>query len=128
MHLDKALLGGVIRPNRSQTLPEAIEITWDFKRAYPFGRASQLEVALFMAHTAHLTYPDELETVFDMVTVNAARAMRLPRYGLAPGDAGDLLVWDAGNVKEALTRQRPPASVIRGGAVVARTTIISELT
>ena len=95
---------------------------------YPFGRASQLEVALFMAHTAHLTYPDELETVFDMVTVNAARAMRLPRYGLAPGDAGDLLVWDAGNVKEALTRQRPPASVIRGGAVVARTTITSELT
>ncbi|MBI4254232.1 MAG: amidohydrolase family protein, partial [Candidatus Rokubacteria bacterium] len=95
---------------------------------YPFGRASQLEVALFMAHTAHLTYPDELETVFDMVTVNAARAMRLPRYGLAPGDAGDLLVWDAGTVKEALTRQRPPASVVRGGAVVARTTITSELT
>lgn len=62
-----------------------------------------------------------------MVTGNAARAMRLPRYGLAPGDAGDLLVWDAGSVKEALTRQRPPAYVIRGGAVVARTTITSEL-
>ena len=94
---------------------------------YPFGRASQLEVALFMAHTAHLTYPDELETVFDMVTFNAARALRLPRYGLAPGDAGDLLVWDAGSIKEALTRQRPPAYVVRGGAVVARTTITSEL-
>jgi cytosine deaminase len=95
---------------------------------YPFGRASQLEVALFMAHTAHLTYPDELETVFDMVTVNAARAMRRPRYGLAPGDAGDLLVWNARTVKEALTRQRPPAWVVRGGAVLARTTITSELT
>jgi cytosine deaminase len=95
---------------------------------YPFGRASQLEVALFMAHTAHLTYPDELETVFDMITVNAARALRLPRYGLAPGDAGDLLVWDAGTVKEALTRQRPPLYVVRGGAVVAQTTIRSELT
>lgn len=94
---------------------------------YPFGRASQLEVALFMAHTAHLTYPDELETVFDMVTGNAARAMRLPRYGLAAGDAGDLLIWDAGSVKEALTRQRPPAYVVRGGAVVAQTTITSEL-
>jgi len=95
---------------------------------YPFGRASQLEVALFMAHTAHLTYPDELETVFDMVTINAARAVRLPRYGLAPGDAGDLLVWDAGTVKEALARQRPPAHVVRGGVDVARTTITSELT
>lgn len=94
---------------------------------YPFGRASQLEVALFMAHTAHLTYPDELETVFDMVTVNAARAMRQPRYGLRPGNAGDLVVWDAGTVKEALTRQRPPAYVVRGGRVVARTTITSDL-
>ena len=95
---------------------------------YPFGRSSQLEVALFMAHTAHLTYPDELETVFDMVTINAARAMRLPRYGLAPGDAGDLLVWDAAGVKEALTRQRPPAHVVRSGVEVARTTVMSELT
>ena len=95
---------------------------------YPFGRASQLEVALFMAHTAHLTYPDELETVFDMVTVNAARALRRPRYGLNPGDAGDLLVWEAASVKEALTRQRPPAWVVRAGAVVARTAITSELT
>jgi cytosine deaminase len=94
---------------------------------YPFGRSSQLEVALFMAHTAHLTYPDELETVLDMVTVNAAQAMRLPRYGLAPGSSGDLLVWDAATVKDALTLQRPPAYVIRAGEVVARTTITSEL-
>jgi cytosine deaminase len=95
---------------------------------YPFGRSSQLEVALFMAHTAHLTYASEIDTVFDMVTVNAARALRLPRYGLAAGDAGDLLVWDAATVKEALTRQRPPAWVIRAGKVVAHTTTSSELT
>jgi cytosine deaminase len=95
---------------------------------YPFGRGSQLEVALFMAHTAHLTYPDEIETVFDMVTVNAARALRLDGYGLGPGDGGDLLVWDASTVKEALTRQRAPAYVVRRGAVVARTTTTSELT
>jgi len=95
---------------------------------YPFGRSSQLEVALFMAHAAHLTYPDELETVFDMVTERAARAMRLADYGLEPGGAGDLLVWDAASVKEALTRQRPPALVIRRGQVVASTSVVSELT
>ncbi|HUG37423.1 MAG TPA: amidohydrolase family protein, partial [Candidatus Limnocylindrales bacterium] len=94
---------------------------------YPFGRSSQLEVALFMAHTAHLTYAGEIDTVFDMVTVNAARAMRLERYGLAIGDAGDLVVWEATTVREALARQRPPAWVVRGGAVVARTTVTSEL-
>lgn len=94
---------------------------------YPFGRASQLEVALFMAHTAHQTYPDEIEAVFDMVTVNAARALRLPGYGLAAGSDGDLLLWDAATVKEALTKQLPPAHVIKGGKTLARTSVRSEL-
>src|SRR5712691_6015297 len=34
LHADKALLGERMRPNLSGTLPEAIEITNDFKRAY----------------------------------------------------------------------------------------------
>src|SRR5688500_7214066 len=34
VHLDKALLGEVMRPNVSQTLAEAIDITLDFKRTY----------------------------------------------------------------------------------------------
>jgi cytosine deaminase len=34
LHADKALLGEVMRPNQSGTLPEAIEITNEFKRNY----------------------------------------------------------------------------------------------
>jgi len=34
LHADKSLLGEVMRPNVSGTLPEAIEITNDFKRTY----------------------------------------------------------------------------------------------
>ena len=34
LHADKSLLGEVMRPNLSGTLPEAIEITNDFKRTY----------------------------------------------------------------------------------------------
>src|SRR3954447_8877475 len=34
LHADKALLGEVMRPNLSGTLPEAIEITNEFKRKY----------------------------------------------------------------------------------------------
>ena len=39
---------------------------------YNFGKMDQLEVGLFMAHAAHLTSSVELETVYDMITVNAA--------------------------------------------------------
>ena len=34
LHADKSLLGELMRPNVSGTLPEAIEITNDFKRNY----------------------------------------------------------------------------------------------
>src|SRR5262249_30714197 len=94
---------------------------------YPFGKPDQLEVALFTAHTAQLTLPHELETVFDMVTVNAARAARLPDYGLAPGCRADLVVVDAPSVHEALRLQPTRRHVFKNGREVARSHLASEL-
>src|ERR1700692_2511398 len=45
-HADKCLLGEIMRPNQSGTLPEAIEITNDFKRKY-----DPVEVASRAFHT-----------------------------------------------------------------------------
>jgi cytosine/creatinine deaminase len=95
---------------------------------YPFGKPDQLEVALFMAHTAQLTLPDELETVFDMITANAARAAGLRGYGLAPGCQADLVVLDAPSVHEALRLQPPRLHVFKRGREVAWTRTTSELT
>ena len=94
---------------------------------YPFGKPDQLEVALLMAHTAQLTLPHELEQVFDMVTVNAARAARLDGYGIAPGQRADLVVIDAPSVHEALRTQPPRRHVIKDGQEVARATLLREL-
>jgi cytosine deaminase len=85
---------------------------------YPFGRNSQAEVALFMAHTAHLTSPEGIERCFDMVTDNAARALRRQGYGTRPGDRADLNVWRAASVKEILRWQQPPAYVLKDGRVL----------
>ncbi len=94
---------------------------------YPFGKSDQLEVALFMAHAAQLTMPNELETVFDMVTTNAARAARLQGYGLNPGDWADLVVIDAPSVHEALRRQAPRLHVFKRGREVARSQLTREV-
>src|SRR5262249_33228545 len=94
---------------------------------YPFGKPDQLEVALMMAHVAQLTLPHELEQVFDMVTVNAARAARLDDYGIAPGRRADLVVIDAPSVHEALRRQPPRGHVIQNGEEVARATLLRDL-
>jgi len=86
---------------------------------YPFGKPDQLEVAQYMAHVAQLTYPPQLETVIDMVTINAARAMRLKRYGTEPGNRADLVLVDAPTVHEALRLIPPRRLVFHRGRLVA---------
>lgn len=86
---------------------------------YPFGRSDQLEVGQYTAHVAQLTYPSELETVFDMISVNAARAMRIDGYGVEPGNRADLALIDAPSVREALRLVPPRRAVFHRGDLVA---------
>jgi cytosine/creatinine deaminase len=94
---------------------------------YPFGKPDQLEVAQYAAHVAQLTYPSELENVLDMVSINAARAMRLEGYGLEPGDRADLVVLNAPSVREALRLLGPRRFVFHGGRLVAESRLESVL-
>jgi cytosine deaminase len=94
---------------------------------YPFGKPDQLEVGLMMAHNAQLTLPHELEQVFDMITVNAARAARLDDYGIAPGCLADLVVVETKNIHDALRIQPPRLFVVKAGRIVARSTLIQTL-
>jgi len=94
---------------------------------YPFGKPDQLECGLMMAHNAQLTLPHELEQVFDMITINAARAARLDNYGTAPGCLADLVVIDAENIHDALRLQPPRLHVIRHGKQVAQSTLTQKL-
>jgi cytosine/creatinine deaminase len=86
---------------------------------YPFGKPDQLEVGQYTAHVAHLTYPSHLETVFDMITANAARAMRLEGYGLEPGNRADLVLIEARSAHEAMRLIPPRRAVLYGGRLVA---------
>lgn len=94
---------------------------------YPFGKPDPLECASFMAHSAQLTMPHELEQVIDMITVNSARAARVDDYGIKPGARADLVVVGATSVHEALRMQPPRRHVFRSGREVARSTLTQEL-
>ena len=86
---------------------------------YPFGKPDQLEVGQYMAHTAQLSYPAQLETVFDMIGPNAAKAMRLEGYGIEPGSRADLVLIDAPTVHAALRLIPPRRLVFYGGKLMA---------
>ena len=88
---------------------------------YPFGRGDMLELAFVMCHAAHLGTPRELESAFDMVTHNAAKGMRMERYGVQVGDWADLVLLDSTGVRDALRRQPDRLVVIKRGRLVAET-------
>ena len=52
---------------------------------YSLGTADMLDVAFMGLHVAQMTSPEEMQTCFDMVTVNNAKTMGLKDYGLHIG-------------------------------------------
>jgi cytosine deaminase len=90
---------------------------------YPFGRSDPLEIAFLAAHAAHLSQPAEIETALDLVTRNAARALRLADYGVRPGAPADLVVLDARDPREAIATQAARRWVIKRGRLVAETAV-----
>jgi cytosine deaminase len=77
-----------------------------------------LEVAFLAAHLLWMTTRTDMERLYDMVTLDAARAINLPDFGLAVGKRADLVVLDAPDVLEALREHAPPTHVISGGKLV----------
>jgi cytosine deaminase len=87
---------------------------------YPFGRGDMQELAFFMIHGAHLCSPSEIETAFDMICENGARAMGLQKYGMKPGDDANLVILNASTVIDAFRLNAEKSWVIRKGVPLVR--------
>src|SRR5690349_16770231 len=87
---------------------------------YPFGRNNMLEVAFLAAHLLWMTTNRELETLYDMITMNAARAMNLKDHSLKIGAPANLVVMSAPNVLEVLRKHDAPLHVISHGKLIDR--------
>jgi cytosine deaminase len=87
---------------------------------YPFGRNNMLEVAFLAAHLLWMTTNRELETLYDMITGNAAHAMNIKNHALKIGSPANLVVLTAPNVVEALRAHEQPLHVISHGKQIDR--------
>ena len=65
-----------------------------------------------------MTTEDDMERLYDMITMDAAEAMGLKDFRLDVGASADMVVLDAPSVLEALRHHRAPVCVIRNGKVV----------
>jgi cytosine/creatinine deaminase len=88
---------------------------------YPFGQMDMLEVANFVAHAAHLSSPEQIQTAFEMPRYKAARTLGLENYGIYEGATASLVLIDAQTPLEAIRRQADRLLVVRQGEVLVET-------
>jgi cytosine deaminase len=106
---------------------------------FPLGRGDMLAAAQLALFLCHMSGYEEINAVFDLITKNAAKALRIQdRYGIAEGKPANFLVLDAPAAFEALRllparlhvfkHGREVASTIPGKSVVHRMIDSSEQT
>jgi cytosine deaminase len=94
---------------------------------YPLGSADMLQVANVTVHAAQMSLPPELEMVFDMITYDAAKIMKLEKYGLDEGCTANLVAIDAENIREAMAQAPNRPYVIREGKIIVRNERTTEI-
>ena len=90
---------------------------------FPLGRGDMLAAAQLALLICHMSGYEEINTVLDLITTNAARALRIQdRYGIEEGKPADFLVLDATSAFEALRLVPARLHVFKGGREIAITT------
>jgi len=72
-------------------------------------------------HVAQMTSQAGMRACFDAVTTNAAKALRLERYGLEPGCDASFVLLQARDPVEAIRLRATRLKVYRQGKLLAQT-------
>ena len=87
----------------------------------PYGNGDLLQIAALALPACHLGGADDQASVLPMLTVNPAKALRLPNYGLAPGRDADLVLLDTKRVADVIIDLPDRNFVLKRGRIVAKT-------
>jgi len=85
---------------------------------YPYGRNSMLEVAFLNSHLLWMTTTADMEILYDMISVDAARAMGVDDFGLEVGKTANLVVLQDESVVEAFRNHREVKCLVSHGNLV----------
>ena len=88
----------------------------------PYGDCSLTRIANLYANIVQRYGPQDLGVCFEMITERAAKLMRLGDYGIAVGNAADLVVWDEASPADIIAKcALPLAGFKRGRRNLVRT-------
>src|SRR5438552_8255558 len=90
---------------------------------FPLGKGDMLAAAQLALFLCQMSGYEEINTVLDLITTNAAKALRIQeRYGIEQGKPANFLVLDASSAFEALRLVPVRLHVFKNGREVANTT------
>src|SRR5579871_4538210 len=81
----------------------------------PYGDGSLIRMANLYANVCHVSRPADLAGCLDMITVSAAKLMRLGDYGIRIGAPADLVCLDAKNPADAISTLAVPLWGLKRG-------------
>ena len=81
----------------------------------PYGDCSLTRMANLYANIVQRYGPKDLGVCFEMITDRAAKLMRLERYGIAVGNAADLVVWDEESPADVIAKCALPLAGFKRG-------------
>jgi cytosine deaminase len=85
---------------------------------YPYDHCNLLEVAFLASHLLWMMSQQDRETIYDMITGNAAKVLRIEDYALKVGNPANMIELNAKNLKQAYTYHSEPKHIIRYGKLL----------
>lgn len=90
---------------------------------FPLGRGDMLAAAQLALFLCHMSGYEEITTMLDLITSNAAKTLRIQdRYGIEEGKPASFLILDAPSAFEALRLIPARLHVFKNGREIASTT------
>jgi cytosine deaminase len=83
----------------------------------PVGTADLTHLGFVASVAAHMGTPDRLRALLAAITTHPAAMLRLRDYGLAPGCAADLVVWDCAAPEDVAATLPDRVLVLKRGRV-----------
>ena len=86
---------------------------------WPYGDGDMLDRAAVIGYRQGFFTDDDLAHAFAMATVLPAAVLGRPHYGVAVGDAADLVLLPSASLAEAVLDRPRARTVLKGGRIVA---------
>ncbi|MHA1941184.1 MAG: amidohydrolase family protein [Candidatus Hodarchaeales archaeon] len=93
---------------------------------YPFGRGDMLEVANLYGHAAKMTSEAEIHSLYDAITLNAAKVMKINHSFQVGKPANLVILHGIQSVHEAIRLVPAGRTTIREGRIISKTELSEE--